>query len=91
MVHSPRALEIEKWKTELTHLLSEVELELRTFEGAKEECERALEALTVPHDITVECLALREARRKHEAVRDPVEHSLKTERQLVEKHRGQFR
>ena len=41
----------------------------------------------MPHDITTECLSIRETRRQFEVVRDPVEHSLNDENLLIEKIR----
>ena len=57
------------------------------IQGAKEHCERALEAKLIPLDVVTECLSLREGRREFEVVRDPVEHSLRREQQLVQEIR----
>ena len=63
-------------------LISECDLQ-----GAKEHCERALEAKLIPLDVVTECLSLREGRREFEVVRDPVEHSLRREQQLIQEIR----
>ena len=46
-----------------------------------------MEAKLIPLDVVTECLSLREGRREFEVVRDPVEHSLRREQQLVQEIR----
>ncbi|XP_059088321.1 tektin-B1-like [Tigriopus californicus] len=84
---SQRAMEIERWQRELEKLLHEVEGEAVVLDEAKEACERSIEALTIPLDVATECISLREGRREYEVVRDPVEHDLQKENQLIERIR----
>ena len=44
-------------------------MEISTMEGAKENCERAMESLVTPYDIIVENMAVREERRAYEVIR----------------------
>ncbi len=67
--------------------LAEVNSEIAVLHDAKESCERALESKAIPHDVVTECISIREARRQHEVVRDPVEHSLNDENLLIGKIR----
>lgn len=41
-------------------------MEISTMEGAKENCERAMESLVTPYEIVVENIAVREGRRAFE-------------------------
>ncbi len=86
-----RALEIERWRAELERYLREVEQEAAILTQAKEACERALEAKVIPAEVVTECLSIREGRREHEVVRDPVEHSLRRESDLVEEIRTRLK
>lgn len=83
-------MEIERWQQELEKTLREVDAEAATLQGAKEYCERALEAKVIPMEVVTECLSLREGRREFEVVRDPVEHSLKREHHIIEEIRERY-
>lgn len=52
---------------------------------SKEQTEQALAATAVPLEISRECLTLRDGRRGHELVADPVEEQLNKEVELVER------
>ena len=82
-----RAQDVERWRKQLEKTLAEVNAEISVLKDAKESCERAFEAKALPHDVTTECLSIREVRRQFEVVRDPVEHSLNDENLLEEKCR----
>ncbi len=45
----------------------------------------------IPAEVVTECLSIREGRREHEVVRDPVEHSLRRESDLIEQIRGKLK
>ena len=79
---------MERWRKQLEKTLGEVNEEISVLKDAKEACERAYEAKALPHDVTTECLSIREVRRQFEVVRDPVEHSLNDENLLEEKCRS---
>lgn len=52
---------------------------------SKEQTEQALAATAVPLEVSKECLTLRDGRRGHELVADPVEEQLKKEVELIER------
>lgn len=51
----------------------------------KERTEQALAATAVPLEVSRECLTLRDRRRGHELVMDPVDEQLKKEVELIER------
>lgn len=52
---------------------------------SKEQTEQALAATAVPLEVSQECLTLRDGRRGHELVADPVEEQLQKEVALIER------
>lgn len=52
---------------------------------SKEQTEQALAATAVPLEVSSECLILRDGRRGHELVMDPVDEQLKKEVGLIER------
>lgn len=52
---------------------------------SKEQTEQALAATATPLEVSKECLTLRDGRRGHELVADPVEEQLRKEVELIER------
>ncbi|MBN3305890.1 TEKT2 protein, partial [Amia calva] len=79
-----RAQDVARWKDALEASRKEVDTEIEALSEVKEDAERALAAMTVPLEVAVECLTLRDGRRGNELLRDPVEAELKKEVEVTE-------
>ena len=55
---------MERWRKQLEKTLAEVNSEISVLKDAKEACERAFEAKALPHDVTTECLSIREGNQR---------------------------
>ncbi|XP_041096310.1 tektin-2-like, partial [Polyodon spathula] len=68
---SDRIDEVTKWKDSLLKCLDDVDTEIKALSIVKESTEKALAATSLPLDVAIECLMLREGRRGNDLVRDP--------------------
>ncbi|XP_030645340.1 tektin-2 [Chanos chanos] len=82
---SDRIRDVTRWKENLEACAQEVDTEMDALTRSKEETERALSAMTLPLEVTVECLTLREGRQGNELVSDPVEADLKKEVEVIDR------
>jgi len=75
---------IRKWKEILERTLSQLDQEIADLSEAKEETENALEAKNLPTDVAIECLTLREGRKKIDVVQDEPENQLHKEVEVID-------
>ncbi|XP_028820572.1 tektin-2 isoform X2 [Denticeps clupeoides] len=81
---SDRIHDISHWKELLEFCVQEVDREMDALTLSKEAAERALASLTLPLEVTVDCLTMREGRRGSELVSDLVEVELKKEVRVID-------
>ncbi|MGH0165692.1 UNVERIFIED_CONTAM: hypothetical protein FKN15_049198 [Acipenser sinensis] len=84
---SDRIDEVTKWKDSLLKCLEDVDTEIKALTTVKESTEKALAATSLPLDVAIECLTLREGRRGNDLVRDPVEAELHKEVEVIDRAR----
>ncbi|XP_075867745.1 tektin-2 isoform X2 [Nelusetta ayraudi] len=82
---SDRAWDVARCKEALETCALKVDQEMEALTLSKEQTEQALAATAVPLEVSKECLMLRDGRRGHELVADPVEEELKKEVELIER------
>ncbi|XP_041868508.1 tektin-2 isoform X2 [Melanotaenia boesemani] len=80
-----RVWDVARWKDVLETCALKVDEEMEALTLTKDKTEQALAATAVPLEVSTECLTLREGRRGHELVMDPVEEQLKKEVELIER------
>ncbi|XP_029022144.1 tektin-2 [Betta splendens] len=80
-----RVWDVARWKDALEACAQKVDEEMEALTLSKEQAEQALAATVAPLEVSTECLTLREGRRGHELVADPVEEQLKAEAALTER------
>uniref|UniRef100_A0A3Q2D7J2 Tektin n=1 Tax=Cyprinodon variegatus TaxID=28743 RepID=A0A3Q2D7J2_CYPVA len=81
---SDRIWDVARWRDALERCAQRVDEEMEALTLSKEQSELALAATAVPLEVSHECLTLREGRRGHDLVRDPVEEQLQKEVELIE-------
>ncbi|KOC62771.1 Tektin-4, partial [Habropoda laboriosa] len=74
-----RANEVNRWKTELEHLILKITEEIELLEGELRRVKQTLSVLTVPESIAGEFLHLRSKRLESDLIRDEVEEELTKE------------
>ncbi|XP_041094294.1 tektin-2-like isoform X2 [Polyodon spathula] len=84
---SDRIDEVTKWKDSLLKCLDDVDTEIKALSIVKESTEKALAATSLPLDVAIECLTLREGRCGNDLVRDPVEAELHKEVEVIDRAR----
>ncbi|XP_041099541.1 tektin-2-like, partial [Polyodon spathula] len=84
---SDRIDEVTKWKDSLLKCLDDVDTEIKALSIVKESTEKALAATSLPLDVAIECLTLREGRRGNDLVRDHVEAELHKEVEVIDRAR----
>ncbi|CAG5120129.1 unnamed protein product [Candidula unifasciata] len=82
-----RVNNLRRWKDLLERNLRQLDQEIADLSEAKETAEGVLENLNLRTDVAVECLTLREGRRKIEVVADEPENELYKEFELIESWR----
>uniref|UniRef100_A0A665UWB1 Tektin n=1 Tax=Echeneis naucrates TaxID=173247 RepID=A0A665UWB1_ECHNA len=80
-----RALDVARWKEALETCAQKVDEEMEALTLCKEQNEQALAATATPLEVSTECLTLREGRRGHELVADPVDEQLRKEVELIKR------
>ncbi|XP_054619084.1 tektin-2 isoform X2 [Dunckerocampus dactyliophorus] len=82
---SDRVWEVARWKELLVSCAHKVDEEMEALTLSKTRTEETLAATTVPLEVSLESLTLREGRPGLELVNDPVEEQLKNEVHVIER------
>ncbi|CAF1454610.1 unnamed protein product [Rotaria magnacalcarata] len=74
---SDRLDEVDKWRKTLEYTIQDVDREVQAIQAAKEQCERYLEHMRSPLDVTLENYVTRDGRKAIDNVDDEAERELK--------------
>ena len=74
---SDRLDEVDKWRKTLEYSIQDVDREIQAIQSAKEQCERYLEHMRSPLDISLENCVTRNGRKAIDNVDDEAERELK--------------
>ncbi|CAF3360819.1 unnamed protein product [Rotaria socialis] len=81
---SNRLDEVDKWRKALEYTIQDVDREVQTMQSVKEQCERYLEHMRSPLDITLENHVTRDGRKAIDNVDDEAERELKKEVYVID-------
>ncbi|CAF2166860.1 unnamed protein product [Rotaria magnacalcarata] len=81
---SNRLDEVDKWRKTLEYTIQDVDREVQTMQSVKEQCERYLEHMRSPLDITLENHVTRDGRKAIDNVDDEAERELKKEVYVID-------